>query len=127
MSSLHYRKPNGLYPSCVCMPLGAKVVCICSSFWLSAPESPGLSQAEEKVAVCEVEQIQKITTMFTQNHIDIDAMLKITPIYSRSLERKIFKHLCFCLVLGLLKSRISKKSMELFLRKLDFKLNFFSA
>ena len=39
--------------------------------------------------------------------------IKITPIYSRSLERKKFKHFVFnkyfSLVLGLLKSRISEK------------------
>ena len=39
-----------------------------------------------------------------------------TPIYSCSLERKKFKHFVlnkyFCLVLGLLKSKISKKSTE---------------
>ena len=64
MSSLHYRKPNGLYPSCVCMPLGAKVVYICLSFWLLAPGSHDLSQAEIKVTVGEAKEIQK---MFTQN------------------------------------------------------------
>jgi hypothetical protein len=67
MSSLHYRKPNGLYPSCVCMPLGAKVVYICSIIWLLAPGSCDLSQAKKKVTVGEEEQIKKITTIFTQN------------------------------------------------------------
>ena len=34
---------------------------------------------------------------------------------------------CFCLILGLLKSRISKKSLELLLRKSDFKLFHYKA
>ena len=55
MSSLHYRKPNGLYPTCVCMPLGAEVVYICLSFWLLASGSCVLSQAERKGAVGEDE------------------------------------------------------------------------
>ena len=67
MSSLHYRKPNGLYPTCVCMPLGAEVAYICLSFWLLASGSCVLSQAEKKVAVGKAEQIQKMTTIFTQN------------------------------------------------------------
>ena len=69
MSSLHYRKPNGLYPSCVCMPLGAMVVYICFCVGLLAPGSRDLSQAQKKVAVGKAEQIQKMTTitMFPQN------------------------------------------------------------
>ena len=51
----------------VCMPLGAKVVYICSSFWLLAPGSHDFSQAKKKVADGEAEQIQKMTTMFNQN------------------------------------------------------------
>ena len=54
-----------------------------------------------------------------------------TPIYSRSLERKKFKHFVFnkyfFLVLGVLKSKISKKSFEPFLRKRDFKLFHYKA
>ena len=46
-------------------------------------------------------------------------------------REKKFKHFVFykyfCLVLGLLKSRISKKSFELLLRKLDFKLFHYKA
>ena len=58
-------------------------------------------------------------------------MLVTTPIYSRSLEGKKFKHFVFnkyfCLVLGVLKSKISQKSVEGFLRKLDFKLFHYKA
>ena len=54
-----------------------------------------------------------------------------TPIYSRSLERKNYQAFWllpkFSLVLGLLKSRISKNSLELLLRKLDFKLFHYKA
>ena len=49
-----------------------------------------------------------------------------TAVYSRSLERKKSKcfvfNKYFCLILGELKSKISKKSFKGFLRKLDFKL-----
>ena len=54
-----------------------------------------------------------------------------TPIYSRSLERKKVPAFWllpkFSLILGLLKSRISKNSFELLLRKLDFKLFHYKA
>ena len=46
-------------------------------------------------------------------------------------REKKFQHFVFykyfCLVLGLLKSRISKKSFELLLRKLNFKLFHYKA
>ena len=55
----------------------------------------------------------------------------VTPIYSRSLERKKFKHFVFykyfSLVLGLLKSRISEKTIKPFLNKPDFKLFHYKA
>ena len=55
----------------------------------------------------------------------------VTPIYSRSLERKKVQAFWllpkFSLVLGLLKSRISKNSFEGFLRKLNFKLFHYKA
>ena len=54
-----------------------------------------------------------------------------TPIYSRSLERKKYKHFVFdkyfSLVLEVLKSKISQKSNEPFLRKRDFKLFHYKA
>ena len=62
----------------------------------------------------------------TQNY-----KLGTTPIYSRSLEKKKVPAFWllpkFSLVLGLLKSRISKNSFELLLRKLDFKLFHYKA
>ena len=49
-----------------------------------------------------------------------------SPMYSRSLERKKFKHFVFykyfCLVLGLLKPKISKEIIKGLGRKPDFKL-----
>ena len=51
--------------------------------------------------------------------------------YNRSLERKIYKHFVFykyfCLVLGLLKSRISEKTIKPLLNKPDFKLFHYKA
>ena len=57
----------------------------------------------------------------------------LTVLKTRSLlcKEKKFKHFVFykyfCLILGLLKSKISKKSFEPFLRKLDFKLIHYKA
>ena len=51
-----------------------------------------------------------------------------TPMYSRSLERKFFVlYKYFCLVLGLLKSRISEKTIKPLLNKPDFKLFHYKA
>ena len=38
-----------------------------SSFWLLAPKSRDLFQAEKEIAAGKVGQIHKITTIFTQN------------------------------------------------------------
>ena len=38
-----------------------------SSFWLLAPELRDLSQAEEQMIVGQAEQINEMTTIFTQN------------------------------------------------------------
>jgi hypothetical protein len=58
-------------------------------------------------------------------------MIEDTPTYSSSLEGKKYKHFVFnkyfCLVLGLLKSKISKKSVELLGGKPDFKLFHYKA
>ena len=40
---------------------------IFSSFELFAPESRDFSQAEKEKSVCQVKQIHKMTTIFTQN------------------------------------------------------------
>ena len=37
-----------------------------SSFWLLAPESRDLSQAEKETIVCKAEKIHKMITIFTQ-------------------------------------------------------------
>ena len=44
-----------------------KVVYMSSSFWLSAVESRDLSQAEKKIPAFKAEQINKMTTIFSQN------------------------------------------------------------
>ena len=64
-------------------------------------------------------------------------LLKATGVLSSHLStavawrEKKFKHFVFnnyfCLVLGVLKSKISKKSLEGFLRKLDLKLFHYKA
>ena len=38
-----------------------------SNFWLLAVGSRDLSQAEKEITACKVEQIHKMTTIFTQN------------------------------------------------------------
>jgi hypothetical protein len=43
------------------------VVYICSSSWLLADKSRDLSQAGKKITVAKVEQIYKMTAIFTKN------------------------------------------------------------
>ena len=45
-----------------------KVVYMSSSFWLLAVESRDLSQAEKEITAFKAEQINKMTTIFTQNN-----------------------------------------------------------
>ena len=44
-----------------------KVVYISSRFWLLAPESHDLSQAEKEITACKAEWIHKMTIIFIQN------------------------------------------------------------
>ena len=66
--------------------------------------------------------------IFLKKIMNKHACLLVTQNLSTAVawREKIFKHFVFykyfCLILGLLKSRISKKSMEGLGRKLDFKL-----
>ena len=39
-----------------------------SSFWLLAPESRDLSQAEKEIIACKTEEIHKMATIFTQSN-----------------------------------------------------------
>ena len=57
-----------------------KVVYMSSSFWLLAVGSRDLSPAEKKITACKAEQINKMTTIFSQNDNQGPFRLKIVGI-----------------------------------------------
>ena len=109
----------------------SQVLYICVGFGLLAHLTRDLSQAEKKIVVIlSVGRLVRSVIFFSawdKSRVEWPmAILPLTPIYSRSLERKKFKHFVFykyfSLVLGLLKSRIAEKVNQGLLRKPDFKL-----